>query len=56
MLEDPQRGSAWTHALLGIAAEEIHVCGNPRAGYQLRQILGSVGEIVSLFIFVFGLT
>ena len=27
MVKDFQRGWAWTRALLGLAAEEIHVCG-----------------------------
>lgn len=26
MLEDPQRGSAWTSAILGVYSEEVHVC------------------------------
>ena len=31
MLADLSRGWAWTRALLGIAAEEVHVCGDPSA-------------------------
>eukprot|EP00435_Cladocopium_sp_Y103_P040531 s81_g11.t1 len=27
LLSDDQRGSAWTRALLGISAEQLHVCG-----------------------------
>ena len=27
MVKDQQRGWAWTRALLGVAADEIHVCG-----------------------------
>lgn len=30
MIKDYQRGWAWTRALLGIPAEEIHVCGEVR--------------------------
>lgn len=26
MLDDPQRGAAWTSAILGVCAKEIHVC------------------------------
>ncbi|CAO1615860.1 unnamed protein product [Parajaminaea phylloscopi] len=27
MIADPQRGSAWTSAVLGMAAKELHLCG-----------------------------
>lgn len=27
MIADPQRGAAWTNAVLGIAAKEVHLCG-----------------------------
>ena len=47
MLEDPERGSSWTNALLGIAAHEIHLCGNPRVGEKLAQILRNSDENVA---------
>jgi ATP-dependent RNA helicase SUPV3L1/SUV3 len=31
MIKDPQRGWAWTRALLGLKAKEIHVCGDSSA-------------------------
>ena len=31
MIADSHRGSAWTAAVLGIAAEELHLCGEERA-------------------------
>lgn len=31
MIGDVDRGSAWTRALLGVLAPEIHVCGDPAA-------------------------
>lgn len=31
MIVDPERGSAWTQALLGLQADEIHLCGDERA-------------------------
>jgi ATP-dependent RNA helicase SUPV3L1/SUV3 len=31
MIGDRHRGAAWTRALLGVAAPEIHVCGDPAA-------------------------
>lgn len=27
LIRDPSRGWAWTRALLGLAADEIHLCG-----------------------------
>lgn len=38
MLRDLQRGSAWTKALLGLQAEEIHVCGEQAAVLLVRTI------------------
>ncbi|KAG2372963.1 hypothetical protein C9374_012993 [Naegleria lovaniensis] len=40
MISDAQRGSAWTRALLGLKAREIHVCGD-----------GSALEIVKNLVF-----
>lgn len=31
MIEDPERGYAWTNALLGLKAKEIHIVGEERA-------------------------
>ena len=31
MIEDTERGYAWTNALLGLKAREIHLCGDERA-------------------------
>lgn len=31
MLSDPERGWAWTQAVLGIMAKELHLCGEERA-------------------------
>ncbi|TFJ82406.1 hypothetical protein NSK_006315 [Nannochloropsis salina CCMP1776] len=31
MIGDPERGHAWTRALLGLRAKEIHLCGGPEA-------------------------
>lgn len=31
MIKDQGRGWAWTRALLGIAADEVHLCGEPGA-------------------------
>ncbi|CDW83196.1 atp-dependent rna helicase mitochondrial-like [Stylonychia lemnae] len=31
LIEDPDRGSAWTNCILGLKAKEIHICGEERA-------------------------
>jgi ATP-dependent RNA helicase SUPV3L1/SUV3 len=44
MVKDFQRGWAWTRALLGIPATEIHVCGEAAAIDLVREIMISTGE------------
>ncbi|CAL1261875.1 unnamed protein product [Larinioides sclopetarius] len=44
MIKDPGRGWAWTRALLGLCAEEIHICGEGAAIDLVREIAGSCGE------------
>ena len=39
---------AWTRALLGIPAKELHLCGEPAAIDLVRQILSSCGEEVEV--------
>ena len=31
MIEDEDRGFAWTNSILGLKAKEIHICGEERA-------------------------
>lgn len=44
MCKDSQRGWAWTRALLGIPADEIHVCGEAAAINLVRELLIHTGE------------
>jgi ATP-dependent RNA helicase SUPV3L1/SUV3 len=44
MLASPDRGCHWTAALLGVAASEVHLCGEERAVEIVRQIVSSLGE------------
>ncbi|KAL3183001.1 hypothetical protein MRX96_006794 [Rhipicephalus microplus] len=44
MMRDPQRGWAWTRALLGLAAKELHLCGEAAAVGLVRNLLSSLGE------------
>lgn len=48
MVRDPERGWAWTRALLGICAEEIHVCGEKAAINLLMEILSTTGETLEI--------
>ncbi|KAG8315092.1 ATP-dependent RNA helicase supv3l1, mitochondrial [Homalodisca vitripennis] len=48
MMRDPGRGWAWTRALLGVAAEEIHVCGEEGAVDLVKYIAATTGEDVEV--------
>ncbi|KAG5637914.1 hypothetical protein H0H81_002675 [Sphagnurus paluster] len=44
MIADPQRGSAWTRALLGLCAKEVHLCGEETAVPVVRELLKDTGD------------
>ncbi|XP_054766320.2 ATP-dependent RNA helicase SUPV3L1, mitochondrial-like isoform X2 [Lytechinus pictus] len=44
MLRDPSRGWAWTRALLGVNAKEIHLCGEPAAIDLVKELTLSTGD------------
>lgn len=44
MINDDQRGAAWTRALLGLKCKEIHVCGAINTKELLVKILEDCGE------------
>lgn len=48
MVRDQERGWAWTRALLGIPAKEVHLCGEEAAVDLVREILESTGEILEV--------
>ncbi|XP_034536108.1 ATP-dependent RNA helicase SUPV3L1, mitochondrial [Notolabrus celidotus] len=48
MIRDASRGWAWTRALLGLCAEEIHVCGEPAAIDFIRELMYTTGEEVEV--------
>jgi hypothetical protein len=44
MINDPQRGYAWTKALLGLRAREIHVCGGLEAAEIVKSLVAMTGD------------
>ncbi|ESO97005.1 hypothetical protein LOTGIDRAFT_115298 [Lottia gigantea] len=48
MIRDPQRGWAWTRALLGLNAEEIHVCGEKSAINIVQEMMKLTGDTVEV--------
>uniref|UniRef100_A0A0K0DD30 ATP-dependent RNA helicase SUV3 homolog, mitochondrial n=1 Tax=Angiostrongylus cantonensis TaxID=6313 RepID=A0A0K0DD30_ANGCA len=48
MLRDEQRGWAWTRALLGVAADEVHLCGELAAVDIVKKLVEPIGEHVEV--------
>ena len=44
MIGDDHRGWAWTQALLGLRAKELHICGEERTVPLIRDLVGSMGD------------
>jgi ATP-dependent RNA helicase SUPV3L1/SUV3 len=44
LIADPFRGWAWTAALLGLAAKEVHLCGEESAVPLIQRICESLNE------------
>ncbi|KAF7819702.1 DExH-box ATP-dependent RNA helicase DExH18, mitochondrial [Senna tora] len=44
MMADPYRGYAWTRSLLGLLADEIHLCGDPSVLNIVRRICQETGD------------
>lgn len=44
MIGDEQRGFAWTRALLGLPANEVHVCGDTSAVNLVRTLAAECGD------------
>lgn len=44
MISDPQRGYAWTRAILGVQAPEVHLCAAPHARDLLIRLIESCGD------------
>ncbi len=48
MLTDPQRGWAWTRALVNIQADEIHLCGDHSVLELVKKILDLCGDTLEV--------
>lgn len=48
MIGDQERGWAWTLALLGVRAKEIHVCGDEAAAELVQKICAQTGDEVAI--------
>lgn len=44
MIADDSRGGAWTNAIIGILADEVHICSSPDALNVLKRIISSCGD------------
>ena len=44
MIADPARGGAWTAAVLGVRADEIHLCGEETAVPLIEKLLAETGD------------
>ncbi|XP_076624970.1 suv3 RNA helicase [Colletes latitarsis] len=49
LVRDPSRGWAWTRALLGLIADEIHLCGEAAAIPIVKSICSTTGEEVKVW-------
>ncbi|KAL6452335.1 SUV3 ATP-dependent RNA helicase SUV3 [Candida maltosa Xu316] len=44
MIANPQRGSVWTNAVLGVLAHEIHLCGEASAVPLIKKLVEVTGD------------
>lgn len=44
MIADPDRGHSWTRAILGVQADEIHVCMSPAAEEVITHLISLCGD------------
>jgi ATP-dependent RNA helicase SUPV3L1/SUV3 len=48
MITDPQRGWAWTRALVNIMAQEVHICGDPSVLDLIQKIVDLCGDTLEV--------
>lgn len=55
MLGCNTRGYSFTRALLGIAADELHLCGDPAAVTLIQEILDVTGDEIEVMKLMFSI-
>lgn len=48
MIADPKRGWAWTQAVLGVQAKEVHLCGEERAVPIITALTAMMGDTLEI--------
>ncbi|CAN6656667.1 ATP-dependent RNA helicase Suv3p, mitochondrial [Trichomonascus vanleenenianus] len=48
MIEDRDRGWAWTNAFLGVRAKEVHLCGDPSSERLIRRLCYLTGDSLEI--------
>lgn len=48
MIGDSSRGSAWTNAILGVQAKEVHLCGEETVIEVIRQLTSSLRDTLTI--------
>ncbi|KAK1068215.1 RNA helicase, partial [Friedmanniomyces endolithicus] len=48
MIGNKERGWAWTQALMGVRAKEVHLCGEARTIPLVRELCASVGDTLEI--------
>ena len=48
MISDPERGSGWVNAILGVAAHEVHLCGEETAIPVVQALLQHTGDELTI--------
>lgn len=48
MLQDPDRGSAWTAALVGVPAKTVYICGSEAVTQPCLNVLSALNEAYSI--------
>ncbi len=51
MIGDESRGWAWTRAFLGLAVDELHVCGEPRVLPLLQDLCEKTGDDLEVHVY-----
>jgi len=48
MIGDPDRGSTWTQALLGVRAKVLHLCGDPNSEDIVQKLMAETGDTLTV--------